>query len=80
MDLESHPVAMAGEKISDPEKENSLDNSSHGFPEMIDHEAERALVRKLDWNIIPLIMVLYLFSFLDRGMYILGFLACSPST
>jgi hypothetical protein len=28
---------------------------------------EVALVRRIDWNIIPVIMVLYLFSFLDRG-------------
>jgi hypothetical protein len=67
MDLESHSIGAAGEKMSNPEKEISLDNESHGFTEVIDHEAERALVRKLDWNVIPLIMVLYLFSFLDRG-------------
>lgn len=28
---------------------------------------EKALVRRVDWCIIPLIMMLYLFSFLDRG-------------
>lgn len=28
---------------------------------------EKALVRRVDWCIIPLIMLLYLFSFLDRG-------------
>jgi hypothetical protein len=28
---------------------------------------EVALVRRIDWNIIPIMMVLYLFSFLDRG-------------
>lgn len=33
---------------------------------VIDHEAERKLVRKLDWFIIPVVMALYLFSFLDR--------------
>ncbi|KAH8884059.1 MFS general substrate transporter [Thozetella sp. PMI_491] len=32
----------------------------------IDLAEERALVRKLDWNIIPTVMGLYLFSFLDR--------------
>lgn len=32
----------------------------------IDHAAEKELVRKLDLNIIPIIMLLYLFSFLDR--------------
>lgn len=33
----------------------------------IDVAKERALVRKIDWHLIPIIMVLYLFSFLDRG-------------
>ena len=32
----------------------------------INHAAEQRLVRKLDWNIIPIVMLLYLFSFLDR--------------
>lgn len=30
---------------------------------------EKALVRKVDMHIIPLIILLYLFSFLDRGMF-----------
>ena len=32
----------------------------------IDHIAEKKLVRKLDRHIIPIIMLLYLLSFLDR--------------
>jgi hypothetical protein len=28
---------------------------------------EAALVRRIDWNLIPIMMTLYLFSFLDRG-------------
>lgn len=32
----------------------------------IDHAAEKNLVRKLDLYIIPIVMLLYLFSFLDR--------------
>ncbi|KAF9577996.1 hypothetical protein BGW38_006463, partial [Lunasporangiospora selenospora] len=31
-----------------------------------DDEMERRVVRKLDWNLLPLLGVLYLFSFLDR--------------
>lgn len=31
-----------------------------------DHEFEKKLVRKLDKHIVPMIMLLYLFSFLDR--------------
>jgi hypothetical protein len=33
---------------------------------VIDHHAEAKLVRKLDIFIIPITMLLYLFSFLDR--------------
>ena len=36
-----------------------------GAPE-IDPVKERKLVRKLDFHIIPVVMALYLFSFLDR--------------
>ena len=50
-----------------------IDKSSDGFPAdesvndvEIDHAAEKKLVRKLDRHIIPLIMLLYLLSFLDR--------------
>lgn len=32
----------------------------------VDLAAEKKLVRKLDLNIIPIVMLLYLFSFLDR--------------
>lgn len=35
-------------------------------PPKIDHVVETKLVRKLDLHIIPIIMMLYLFSFLDR--------------
>lgn len=31
-----------------------------------DFEAEKKLLRKVDWHLIPLIMALYLVSFLDR--------------
>jgi hypothetical protein len=33
---------------------------------VIDHAAEAKLIRKLDFMIIPPVMLLYLFSFLDR--------------
>jgi hypothetical protein len=32
----------------------------------IDRVKERKLVRKLDWHIVPVVMLLYLLSFLDR--------------
>lgn len=37
--------------------------------EIIDHVAERKLVRKLDLHIVPIVMLLYLFSFLDRQVF-----------
>lgn len=50
-----------------------LEKSSDGSPANesvngveIDYAAEKRLVRKLDIHIIPLIMLLYLLSFLDR--------------
>ena len=50
-----------------------LKKSSNGFPAdkgvngvEIDHAADKRLVHKLDRHIIPLIMLLYLLSFLDR--------------
>jgi hypothetical protein len=60
------------EKLEDLEKEESRNPS---FPVehtlepasiVIDHAAEVRLVRKLDIYIIPITMLLYLFSFLDR--------------
>jgi MFS family permease len=52
----------------DTERNNSTPD--HGHPVVpipsIDHVREKALVRKLDFCIIPLVMCLYLFSFLDR--------------
>lgn len=36
-----------------------------GFPE-IDKAKQKKLVRKLDFHIVPVVMLLYLLSFLDR--------------
>ena len=36
----------------------------------IDHVAEQKLVHKLDRHIVPMIMLLYLFSFLDRRVFL----------
>lgn len=52
-----------------------MEKSDHSLPvehtgdealPIIDHVAEKKLVRKLDLFIIPITMLLYLFSFLDR--------------
>lgn len=32
-----------------------------------DENASKALVRKLDWHIMPVLVILYLLSFLDRS-------------
>lgn len=45
----------------------SLHRATRGVE--IDHAAEKKLVRKLDLNIIPIVMLLYLFSFLDRQVF-----------
>lgn len=36
---------------------------------VVDHQSEARLVRKLDIYIIPIVMLLYLFSFLDRQVH-----------
>lgn len=36
--------------------------------EFVDRDTERAVIRKLDWRIIPMIMWVYLMNMMDRGM------------
>ena len=61
---------MSGTSREDPEVEKppSCKSLGEGAAEhlKIDHVAEKKLVAKLDLYIIPIIMMLYLFSFLDR--------------
>ena len=52
------------EKLSDPSP-TDVKGYEGGRPD-IDPAKERKLVRKLDLRIIPVVMALYLFSFLDR--------------
>lgn len=54
-----------GESTS-PAQTYSLSDEPRNDLDVETAEAERRLVRKLDLHIIPLIMALYLFSFLDR--------------
>lgn len=54
-------VATSGDSNDAP-----LDPAS--ATELPESAIERALVRKVDMHIIPLVILLYLFSFLDRGM------------
>ena len=57
-----------GEKRRDDEAAISpSDDASIASSADIDIKTDKALMRKLDRNIIPFIVVMYLFSFLDRG-------------
>jgi hypothetical protein len=57
-------------------------NSALNLPEMPDEVSsgptldeeniERSLIRKIDMHILPFVVLLYLFSFLDRGTCIIG--------
>lgn len=42
-----------------------VDALSNDIP-YIDPEKQRKLVRKIDWHVLPLVMLLYLNSFIDR--------------
>ena len=54
------PRLMADDSTSPQSPKSSLESDP------IDHVAEKKLVRKLDLHIVPVIMLLYLLSFLDR--------------
>lgn len=55
--------------VESPEKgpDFSQDDASSGMP-VIDEKKERKLIWKMDLHILPFVVLLYLFSFLDRGM------------
>lgn len=44
----------------------SLNVLEAGVSPSVSHDAEKALVRKVAWRLMPLIMVCYLFAFFDR--------------
>lgn len=54
------------DKVSQYSPSNGPVNASDISGDVDDPEYERRLVRKLDKHIVPVIMLLYLFSFLDR--------------
>lgn len=59
-------MAASDKKFRDQTVKNSPGQKDlEGSPD-IDHGAEARLVRKLDYMIVPPVMLLYLFSFLDR--------------
>lgn len=60
------------EKKLDEETSTSRDGASAqdgspGATVEIDPAKEKVLIRKIDAHVIPLVVLLYLFSFLDRG-------------
>ena len=64
----AHTGESVAEKVISPDvipvtdvESSSLD-SDHGF----DESATKKLIRKIDWNLMPVIVILYLLSFLDR--------------
>lgn len=58
----------AEKEISSPPDGNSSLGQGNGQQEEIDLAREKILMRKIDLHLIPIIMISYLFSFLDRGM------------
>jgi hypothetical protein len=70
---------MAPHKSSIEEEKGSVEHASHVERETSTDDGidtsgvnEAALVRKIDWHILPLICVLYLLAFLDRCVLLLG--------
>jgi hypothetical protein len=53
------------QEVGDVEKDNSISNAD-SEQYVLDAAAEKKLVAKLDRRIVPVIMLLYLFAFLDR--------------
>jgi hypothetical protein len=62
---------VAGEKVlgerdgTIEEKEEAMIGTMGALPEL-DRKEEKRVVRKMDMHLIPLVMMLYLFSYLDR--------------
>lgn len=57
------------DKVSQHSSSNGRDSAVNNLGDVedgFDVEYERKLVRKLDRHIVPMVMLLYLFSFLDR--------------
>jgi hypothetical protein len=56
------------ESKADVESPPARINESVSEDSTLDEKRERLLIRKIDYHILPLVVLLYLFSFLDRGM------------
>ena len=69
---EKQTTAKVHESISYPEDKNfkaasSPSNASEEIQDAYDGVNEKALIRKLDWKLLPPVTLLYLMSFLDRS-------------
>jgi len=62
LDVESSPPGVIWRDGDDPSE-----------PSIAPDEAKREqkLIRKMDFYILPFVVMLYLFSFLDRGMFLI---------
>jgi hypothetical protein len=61
MDLKTDPVSPDAPDMADEKQHHMVRDEVY-----IDPKEEKALLRKLDRWIVPPVMLLYLFSFLDR--------------
>lgn len=71
------PEKSSGSKASDSEscKVEGLEEAPGNDAEFVDKATERAVVRKLDYRIIPMVMWVYLMNMMDRGAF---FFSCFP--
>lgn len=51
-----------------PNDQDVPDEMSSG-PTLDEEKIEKSLIRKIDLHILPIVVLLYLFSFLDRGTW-----------
>jgi hypothetical protein len=61
MDLKTDPTSLDAPDVADEKQHHMVRDEVY-----IDPKEEKALLRKLDRWIVPPVMLLYLFSFLDR--------------
>jgi hypothetical protein len=69
MDMDAQQTGAGEKRYHDstlPSRDNSLETGQADIAGRVDKASEKRLVRKLDLHLIPLVMSLYLFSFLDR--------------
>jgi hypothetical protein len=53
--------------VTDPEHQLEAELAQHEPAYVVDHHAERALCRKFDFRLLPILALMYLFNALDKG-------------